>query len=83
MKTTTKTKYLGIPRQEVKSSNIKSIGHNGKSVLVIEFYSGQIYAYRNISKATYQEFIQAESIGKYFFANISGVAQVQYELLND
>lgn len=64
----------------VKSSNIQQIGFEEKSKislsqkpfsrLRIMFSNGLIYDYYNVSKEVYNSFLKAESIGKYFHANI-------------
>lgn len=63
----------------VKSSNISQIGWEEKSLalnqkpiptLRIVFNTGMIYDYYNVSKEIYEAMLKAESIGKYFWANI-------------
>jgi Zn-dependent M32 family carboxypeptidase len=65
--------------KKVQSSNIEQIGYEEKykitlnkevSRLRIVFTSGGIYDYYNIPKEVYEEFLNAKSIGKYFWANI-------------
>ncbi len=54
-------------RQHVESSDIDSIGYDEKnSVLEIEFLSGGIYQYANVSVDIYSNIINASSHGKYF-----------------
>ena len=49
-------KGLDVRRKEVKSSNIKSIGYDQRSrLLVIEFLSGSVYEYYNVPQEIYAE----------------------------
>ncbi|MGI6668961.1 MAG: KTSC domain-containing protein [Acetivibrionales bacterium] len=55
-----------MERIPVSSSNIASIGYDeATSTLEVEFLSGRIYHYYGIPKYLYDEFINAESKGKY------------------
>lgn len=54
-------------REKVSSSSIKSIGYDpSRLVLEIEFRTGGIYQYSNVSERVYLELISDESIGRYF-----------------
>jgi len=54
-------------REQVNSSNIKSIGYESNSkTLEIEFRDGGIYQYFNVTSNIYKEFISAPSIGSFF-----------------
>jgi hypothetical protein len=56
-----------LNRQQVQSSDIHSVGYDGVTeVLEIEFNSGGIYQYSNVSERVYSELMNAESHGKYF-----------------
>ena len=60
-----------MKRKTVKSSNIKSVGYDiDNSVLELEFNTGAVYCYMNVDLKTVVEFIFADSVGKYFAANI-------------
>lgn len=60
-----------ITRTPVDSSNIVSIGHDADNeVLEIEFKGGAVYTYVGVSKAKYDELVNADSIGKHFHAHI-------------
>jgi hypothetical protein len=62
-----------ITRREVKSSQIKSIGYdNESSTLEVEFTSkgNPIWHYQPITAEGYHALLNAESIGKYFIANV-------------
>ena len=57
-------------RKPVESSNIVSIGHDGKNTLEVEFKRGGIYQYSPVSSEGFIQMQQAESVGKYFHQNI-------------
>lgn len=60
-------------RQPVSSSNIASIGYDSpSSTLEIEFNDGAIYQYFDVPAAVHSELLGAESVGKYFAANVKG-----------
>jgi hypothetical protein len=64
---------MDIAMQEVKSSNIKAVGYDDTSkTLAVQFSSGNTYYYSNVPRATFDEFVAAESVGRYFAANIRG-----------
>lgn len=57
----------------VESSNIQSIGYDSKGqTLEVEFLNGSLYQYFNVPQSSYNELINADSLGKYFIANIKG-----------
>jgi hypothetical protein len=54
-------------REQVSSSNIKSIGYESNSkTLEIEFRDGGIYQYFNVTSNIYEELISTPSIGSFF-----------------
>lgn len=54
-----------------KSSMISDIEYDDvEKLLRVKFAKGGWYEYQDVSKKTYDEFINAESAGKYFLANI-------------
>lgn len=62
-----------MEREYVESSNLKSIGYDvNNSILEVEFNSGGIWQYYDVSESTYYELKSASSVGKYFNANIRG-----------
>ena len=62
-----------MQRQAVKSSAIKSIGHDAeKHILEIEFTSGGIYQYRDFTPEHMDKFKAASSIGGHFAKHIQG-----------
>ena len=59
--------------QEVKSSNIKSVGYDKENeILEIEFKSGATWEYLAVTEEKYKEMMEADSIGRYFIKNIRG-----------
>jgi len=57
----------------VESSNISALGYDEKTgELHVKFNSGTQYAYAGVPLDTYEELIQAESIGSFFYHHIKG-----------
>lgn len=56
---------------QVKSSNIKAIGFNGKE-LRVDFVGSGTYLYREVQPETMDKFIKSESKGIFFAQNIKG-----------
>ncbi len=57
----------------VSSSNIASIGYDDKTqILEVEFIKGSQYQYFDVPQVVYNEFISADSKGKYLAAHIKG-----------
>jgi hypothetical protein len=60
-----------MERTSVNSSNIASIGYDGRSqTLEVEFNSGSIYQYFQVPESLYQGLMRASSHGSYFDAYI-------------
>lgn len=60
-----------MERTPVTSSNICSVGYDTDSEsLEIEFNNGSVYQYSNVPTGEYEGLLSAESVGKYFHANI-------------
>lgn len=58
-------------RQNVISSNIKSIGYDSEMrLLEIEFNSGGVYQYPNVPESVHSGLMAASSHGGYFHRNI-------------
>jgi hypothetical protein len=65
-----------MQRQNVSSSDIKSIGYDREShILEIEFHSGGIYQYFNVPVVVYENLMSASSHGEFFHQNIKDVYQ--------
>ena len=61
-------------RQNVSSSNIRSIGYDLKSqTLEIEFRDGSIYQYFNVPESMYNGLMSASSHGSFLARRIKGV----------
>ncbi|MEW6742535.1 MAG: KTSC domain-containing protein [Planctomycetota bacterium] len=58
-------------RPPVRSSNIRSVGHDpASSSLQVEFHNGGIYQYSGVPETVYQGLMQASSKGIYFHNHI-------------
>ena len=58
---------------QVESSNIDSIGRDeATGVMRIQFQNGGLYAFKGVPISTFNEFLGAESKGKYFASQIKG-----------
>ncbi|MGZ0713114.1 KTSC domain-containing protein (plasmid) [Coraliomargarita sp. W4R53] len=58
-------------REQVSSSSIASVGYDdGSQTLEIEFLTGSIYQYFDVSRAEFETLRSSASSGKYFAANI-------------
>jgi hypothetical protein len=63
-----------MDREQVKSSNIKSVGYDPEQkILEIEFKSGSVYQYEEVPEDVFQEMLVAESVGKYFNTQVKGI----------
>lgn len=61
-------------REPVTSSNIKAVGYDpSTNVLEVEFSSGTIYQYADVPAQVYKDLMEAESVGRYFAANVRNV----------
>lgn len=60
-----------MKRRLVESSNLRSVGYDEfLLVLETEFKNGSVYRYYGVQPGVYDELINAESVGKYFNANV-------------
>jgi len=60
-----------MERIPVESSNISSIGYDEENeILEIEFHSGSVYQYYDVPFEVYDELMNADSHGSYFYHNI-------------
>lgn len=62
-----------VVMRAVTSSNIKAIGFDGIGTLRVEFLNGGIYDYSEVPVEVYDACLKADSVGKYFSANIKPV----------
>lgn len=60
----------------VESSNIEAIGYIQETQeLYVQFIKSGVYIYYDVEEWVFQEFLQADSKGKYLNANIKGMYQ--------
>lgn len=60
-----------MDRSPVKSSNIKSVGYDPKTKLLeVEFHTGAVHQYEDVSPQKHARMLKAKSIGGYFQVNI-------------
>lgn len=55
----------------VESSNIAAVGHTD-GTLTVQFKSGAIYDYADVPSEVFEEFVSADSVGRYFNQNLVG-----------
>lgn len=62
-----------MQRQEVKSSNIKSMGYDSlNKILEIEFLNRTLYQYKNVPQEVYEKLMAAKSHGAFLTHFIKG-----------
>ena len=60
-----------MTRQPIESSNIKSVGYEPASkTLEVEFHSGAVHQYLDVSANKHAQLIKHKSPGSYFHNNI-------------
>jgi hypothetical protein len=60
-----------VDRLPVSSSNLASVGYDETGqVLEVEFRHGGVYQYIGVSAAVFDEFMAADSLGRYLAKNI-------------
>jgi hypothetical protein len=60
-----------MERTPVTSTDIYAIGYDADTqTLEVEFNTGSVYAYSDVHQGEYDAFIDSDSKGKYFHANI-------------
>lgn len=70
-----------IPRKQVNSSNIHSIGYDpDTSTLAVEFSSKKVYLYRNVPQDLADTLNEAESVGKWFYNNIKNLPEYPHSV---
>ena len=56
-----------MERKSVSSSLVESVGHDpAEDILEVELQNGSVYQYRDVPEETYEEFLAADSLGRYF-----------------
>lgn len=76
-----------MERTAVNSSNIKSVGHNGKDTLEIEFWGkgnsqGPVWQYTPVMPEVYAQLMSAPSVGSYFSTKIKSNPNIQDKRLS-
>jgi hypothetical protein len=62
-----------MQRHPVHSSVLESVGYDhGTKILELEFKEGGVWDYFDFPNPTYNRFIKAESLGKFFVKRIKG-----------
>ena len=84
-KDTPLVRWANAEMVKVLSSQIAELGYDDvQKTLYVEFKKGGRYSYRDVPKEVYDEFLNAESIGAYFFKNIKGKYEyVKYQKEED
>lgn len=59
------------PLTPVTSSNVKAIGYDN-GTLFVEFHGSGTYRYEKVPRELYDDFLAAESAGRFFAANVRG-----------
>lgn len=64
---------MAFTMQPVKSTQVESIGYDATTKkLRVKFARGSMYEYSDVPAETFTQMANAESVGKYFGANIKG-----------
>ena len=62
-----------MDRQSVESSNLAEVGYDSDlETLEVQFKSGGIYQYFNVPAFMYERLMSADSLGRFFNAEIKG-----------
>lgn len=60
-----------LPRVSVVSSQIAGVGYDpSRRIMDIEFNTGSVYRYDNVSPEVHEQMMHAPSVGSFFYANI-------------
>lgn len=69
-----------MERESVWSSLVESVGYDpDEEVLEAELENGRVYQYRQVPESTYQEFLAADSLGRYFNRYIRELSHVRVQ----
>jgi hypothetical protein len=70
--------------QVSSSSNIAAVGYDtDERKLAVEFKGGGTYQYDEVPITTYTDLLTAESMGKFFHANIKGKFECRKEVASN
>ena len=60
-----------MERNDVSSSNVKSVGYDGQTnTLEVEFHSGHVYQYYGVPERVYDEMMRAPSKGQFLHLEV-------------
>lgn len=60
-----------MQRNPVSSSDLAEVGYDAPTMtLEIAFHSGGVYQYFDVPESVYQALISADSVGRFFHANV-------------
>lgn len=63
-----------MERESVESSNIAEVGYDAASATMeVMFHDGKVYQYFDVPAHVHDEMMHADSVGRFFSANIRGV----------
>ena len=77
----TKEPFVAIAMKPVESNQVKAVGYDpATKTLAVTFTrgAGAIYHYPNVEPKVHADFLAAESIGKFFGANVQGRAFLKF-----
>lgn len=67
-----------MERKPVSSSLVESVGYNPEEeILEVELENGRVYQYMEVPESTYQEFLAADSLGRFFNRHIRDLSHVR------
>jgi len=67
-----------MERESVSSSLVASVGYDpDDEILEVELENGRVYQYMEVPESTYQKFLAADSLGRYFNRYIRELSHVQ------
>lgn len=62
-----------MDRVPVRSSNLKSIGHDASShTLEVEFHDSGVYQYHGAPVRVYEDLMSSDSLGRFLHRNVKG-----------
>jgi len=69
-----------MEREAVSSSLVESVGYDpDEAVLEVELENGRVYQYMEVPESTYQAFLAADSLGRYFNRHIRELSHARIE----
>lgn len=60
---------MKVEMHEVESSNLEAVGFR-EDTLVVKFKKGAVYSYNGVDRSVFEDLLNAESVGKFFNANV-------------